>query len=192
VRVLELGCGTGLFTRMAAESGAEIVAIDISPVLLEEARGKTQSLNVTYQEADAHALEFPSEYFDVVFGSSILHHLIVRECLREVHRVLVSGGRAVFAEPNMMNPQIWMERNISWVRRVSGTSPDETAFVRFNLARQLWAQGFVDVIVLPHEFLHPWTPEALIPAVERLSRALERTPLIREIGGSLLIKGTKK
>lgn len=37
-RVIEIGCGTGMFTAMFAESGADIVAVDLSPDLLAERR----------------------------------------------------------------------------------------------------------------------------------------------------------
>jgi hypothetical protein len=77
------------------------------------------------------------------------------------------------------------------VRKWAGASPDETAFVRFQLERSMKRIGFVDVNIWPHEFLHPAIPEALIPPVEKLTSLLEKLPLVREIGGSLLIRGYK-
>ena len=44
--VLELGCGTGYFTRELARSGAEVVAIDVSPELLEIAKANCSAPNV--------------------------------------------------------------------------------------------------------------------------------------------------
>jgi SAM-dependent methyltransferase len=190
-RALEIGCGTGHFTRLCAPSGAEITATDISETLLREARERTDAPNVTYAPADAHALEFEDGGFDVVYGSSVLHHLDVDRTLGELRRVLRPGGRLILVEPNMLNPQIWAERNIGWVRRKVGASPDETAFVRFGLERRLARAGFERVEAVPHEFLHPATPESLIDRVAGLGRFLERLPLVREIAGSLVIRAVR-
>src|SRR5206468_4616761 len=54
--VLELGCGTGYFTRELARSGADIVAIDVSPELLEIAKINTSAPNVRYEIQNAYEL----------------------------------------------------------------------------------------------------------------------------------------
>src|SRR6478672_2671985 len=56
MNVLELGCGTGYFTRELARSGAEIVAIDVSPELLDIAKSNCSAPNVRYEIQDAGAL----------------------------------------------------------------------------------------------------------------------------------------
>src|SRR5207245_5250793 len=52
--VLELGCGTGYFTRELVRSGADIVAIDVSPELLEIARANCSAANVRYEIQNAY------------------------------------------------------------------------------------------------------------------------------------------
>src|SRR5437870_2111150 len=103
MRVLELGCGTGYFTRELARSRADIVAIDVSPELLEIARANCSGRNVRYEIQNASALSYPDGVFDSVVGSSVLHHLEIEEALREIHRVLKAGGTIYFTEPNMLN-----------------------------------------------------------------------------------------
>jgi len=51
--------------------------------------------------------------------------------------------------------------------------------------------GFEDVVVKPHEFLHPAVPKPLIPVAEAITVILESLPVIRQIAGSLFIKGRK-
>ncbi len=188
-RALEIGCGTGMFSMMVAKALEEttVVATELTDDLLEIARVENALPNIEYRTADAHALDFPDESFDGVFGSSVLHHLDVPRALREMRRVLKPGGKLVFAEPNMLNPQIWAERNIDYVRERMGASPDETAFVRVSLKYQLEREGFVAVDIVPHEFLHPAIPGPLVPAAKALTEVLEQLPVVREIGGSLLI-----
>lgn len=189
-KVLEIGCGTGLFTEMFAETGAEIVAVDISPDLisLAEKRGisslKVQFLVKRFEDFIA------DDPFDAVIGSSVLHHLDVDSALKNMKRLLKPGGRLAFAEPNMLNPQVFAER--TFLRnRLSFVSPDETAFVRWLLRKNLLAIGFEEVEITPFDWLHPYTPDKLIKLVYRTGLVIEKLPLLREFSGSLLIRARK-
>jgi SAM-dependent methyltransferase len=187
-RALELGCGTGLFLERVAASGATIHGIDLSADLLARTRQKIGHLpNVVLSRGNAEALPFGDGSFDLVYGSSVLHHLHLDAALREVHRVLRPGGRIVFAEPNALNPQLLLLFHVAPLRERFGVSPDEMAFSRFRARAALARAGFVDVTVEPYDFLHPSTPGPLLGAVGRLSPWLERVPLVREIAGSLLM-----
>jgi len=189
--VLELGCGAGYFTQELARSGADIVAIDVSPELLEIARANCSAPNVRYQIQNAHALSYAEAVFDSVVGSSVLHHLEIEEALREIYRVLKPMGTIYFTEPNMLNPQIAIQKNIPWIKRKLGDSPDETAFFRWPLWRLLEQTGYRDVRIDPFDFLHPKTPVALIDHVKAFGRFLENVPVISELAGSLYIRATK-
>ena len=190
VRVLEIGCGTGLFTEMLAERGADVLAVDISPDLIDIARRKEMPGRIEWRVARFEDLEV-EEPFDAVVGSSILHHLDMKVALRHIYKLLRPGGRIAFAEPNMLNPQIWAERHLPTVRERSLTSPDETAIVRWTLAGELKRIGFTAVRIQNVDWLHPATPPALIPFVSRGGRWLERVPLLREFSGSVLIRAER-
>jgi SAM-dependent methyltransferase len=189
--VLELGCGTGSFTRELARSGADVVAIDVSPELLEIARANSSPPNVRYQIQNAYALSYSEGMFDSVVGSSVLHHLEIKEALRDIIRVLKPGGTIYFTEPNMLNPQIAIQKNVPWIKRKLGDSPDETAFFRWPLRRLLEQTGYRDVRIDPFDFLHPKTPVALIDCVSAFGRFLENVPVISEFAGSLYIRAIK-
>jgi 2-polyprenyl-3-methyl-5-hydroxy-6-metoxy-1,4-benzoquinol methylase len=189
--VLELGCGTGYFTHELARSGADISAIDISPDLLEIARVNCSAPNVHYQIQNAYALRYPDAMFDSVVGSSILHHLEPEEALREIYRVLKPGGTIYFTEPNMLNPQIAIQKNVPWIKRKLGDSPDETAFFRWPLRRLLEHTGYRDIRIEPFDFLHPKTPVPLINGLNKLGHFLENVPMISEFAGSLYIRAIK-
>jgi len=154
-RTLEIGCGTGLFTEWFAETGAEIVAVDISPDLLEIARERrlpserVQFLEKRFEDCD---VDGP---FHAVLGSSVLHHLDVQVSLRRIFELLQPGGILSFAEPNMLNPQVALMKNVGWIKERLGESPDERAFVRWILYRQLRQAGFCDVKVRAFDWLHP-------------------------------------
>ena len=189
--VLELGCGTGSFTRELARSGAEIVAIDVSPELLEIAKLNCSVPNVRFQIQNAYSLSYSEAVFDSVVGSSVLHHLEIEEALRDVYRVLKPEGTICFTEPNMLNPQIAIQKNIPWIKQKLGDSPDETAFFRWPLRRLLERAGYRDIRVDPFDFLHPKTPVALIDRMDAFGRFLENVPVISEVAGSLYIRAMK-
>jgi ubiquinone/menaquinone biosynthesis C-methylase UbiE len=190
-KVLELGCGTGYFTRELAATGAQITAVDISPDLLEVARRECPQGNTSFEIQNACALPYPDETFDSVVGSSVLHHLEIDVALREIARVLRPGGSIYFTEPNMMNPQIALQKNVPAIKKRLGDSPNETAFFRWLLQRRLERTGFCHVQIQPFDFLHPKVPRVWILAVENLSRFAERVPVLREIAGSLYIHAIK-
>ncbi len=103
-RVLELGCGTGEFTRRVTFPGCRLVALDLSAELLALAVRKVGKA-AGFVRGDAETLPFSDGAFDVVSGCSVLHHLDVDAALREIRRVLRPGGRLVFSEPDLLNPQ---------------------------------------------------------------------------------------
>lgn len=189
-KVLEIGCGTGLFTEKVSSSGAHIIATDLSEDLLLVARKKNIP-NCIFEEADAHQLKYADASFDIVFGSSILHHLDMLVSLKEVYRVLKPGGKMVFAEPNMLNPQILIQKNVPFIKKWLGDSPDETAIVRWKLNKQLAQIGFKNSTIFPYDFLHPYTPQGMIGFVKGLGAAIEKTPLLKEIAGSVIIYAEK-
>jgi len=191
MEVLEIGCGVGYFTQEIAKTKAKITAIDISPDLLEVAREKLSASQVTFRIENAYQMNFPGDTFDTIVGSSTLHHLDVDQALGEFFRVLKPGGSLYFTEPNMMNPQVFLERHTRFFGKLIEKSPNETAFFRRKLKNDFLKAGFKDIQIVPFDFLHPLTPNCLISVINRAGMILERIPLLREIAGSLAITACK-
>src|SRR5262245_49264437 len=161
-RVLEIGCGTGNFTELFVRTGAQIVAIDISVELLSKAKNR----GLPKDQVQFHLQRFEDcsaiGPFDAVIGSSVLHHLDVLPALSKIYELLKPGGWLSFAEPNMLNPQVFIERKLSFVRPLFGyVSPDETAFVRWWIRSWLMAAGFDAIEIEPKDWLHPLVPSGL-------------------------------
>jgi ubiquinone/menaquinone biosynthesis C-methylase UbiE len=190
-KVLELGCGTGYFTKEIIKTGADITAIDISPDLINAAKESIKAPNVRFIVDNAYSMSFKNNQFDYIIGSSVLHHLQIGSAVNEIYRVLKSGGKIAFTEPNMMNPQIALQKNIRFLKRLAGDSPDETAFFRRKLKKLLVKTGFKQVKIIPFDFLHPAIPKSLISLISSLGNACEKIPLLKEIAGSLYVTAIK-
>jgi SAM-dependent methyltransferase len=189
-RVLEIGCGTGIFTEHFAATGAEIVAVDISEELIERARARNLPPNVQLVHAPFEALR-ADQPFDAVVGSSVLHHLEVEPALDSIYSLLKPGGLIGFGEPNMLNPQVMAQKNLAWLKEHMGDSPDETAFFRWELDFLLHERGFEEIEILPLDWLHPLTHRSFIRLTQKMGRLLERVPLIKEAAGSLYIRARR-
>ena len=85
--ILELGCGTGYFTRELAKLKIDITAIDISPELIVSAKKEVPARNVTFEIQNAYQMAFAENTFDAVVGSSVLHHLEIDKAVKEIFRV---------------------------------------------------------------------------------------------------------
>lgn len=191
-RVLEIGCGTGLLTEYLAGTGADIIATDIFPEFIESNLNKNKNSNVAFKIANAEKLEeFREQSFDVACGLSILHHLDIEVALKNIHSVLKTGGRIAFSEPNMLNPQIALQKNIPLLKEWLGDSPDETAFFKWQIKKDLSRVGFKNISVEPFDFLHPAMPDFLAKSFSKAGILLEKIPLIKEIAGSLFIYAEK-
>lgn len=192
--VLDLGCGTGALSRFLLEEmpSLHLIGCDISPKTVEIAKKRySQYVHARFEVADCTHMPYAANFFDAVVGNSILHHLPLKQSLQECLRVLKPGGYLLFSEPNMLNPQIALQKNVRWVGKLLQDTEDETAFFRWELAGLLRSMGFTDVKVEPFDFLYPITPKPFIGLVSLAGSVLEKIPLLREISGSLWISARK-
>jgi len=190
--VLEICCGTGLFTKELAATDNTIIAIDISDALIKKAKERVHAKNVKLVVGNAYKTKFNSNSYDFIVGSSSLHHLEVDSALKEFSRILKPGGGIMFTEPNMMNPQVALIKNVPAIKRRAGDSPDETAFFRWEIARKLRNHDFTDISIAPFDFMHPQIPESLLGIAGQLTSVFEKIPIVKEIAGSLIIQCRKK
>ena len=99
-QVLELGCGSGNYTRMVANRVKQLTATDLAPEMVEEAQNKLGGYgNVEVQIQDCYNTSFEDNTFDAVLMTNLLH--IVKDpvtVMKESHRVIKCDGRAVIVD----------------------------------------------------------------------------------------------
>lgn len=132
-RVLELGSGAGEGAVYFALQGADVVATDLSPGMLDVVRRVADRHGVAVQTRVASAddlSQFEEGSFDVVYAANLLHHVDIAPCLDEVRRVLRPGGVAAFWDPVAHNPVINIYRRMAMGVR----TPDEHPIRRRDMA----------------------------------------------------------
>jgi ubiquinone/menaquinone biosynthesis C-methylase UbiE len=105
--VLDVGCGTGLYSIRLSESGADVTAVDISLKMIEIARRKAQDRGqyIWYDEADMAKLPYENRTFDMVVSITALEFAAdPLLALMEMARVLRPGGKLVVGVLNNDSP----------------------------------------------------------------------------------------
>ncbi|NLN91853.1 MAG: class I SAM-dependent methyltransferase [Candidatus Hydrogenedens sp.] len=133
-RILDIGCGTGLYFEWLSPLAERIDALDSSQEMIAVARKFTiaRTMNrVHLQSGEAEALPFEDESFDGVIALDMLHHVEdADEVLREVRRVLKKDGFFLLLEPNIRNPLIALAHVLL---------PEERRALKRNMPRTLRA-----------------------------------------------------
>ena len=118
-RALDLCCGTGDIAFALADSGADVVGLDFSKPMLDQAIRRNCDLTVTFREGDALETGLPDEHFDCTTIAFGLRNLASFENgLREMHRVTKPGGKLLvldFGKPGF-GPWRWIYfRYLKWI-----------------------------------------------------------------------------
>ena len=147
-RVLDVGCGTGVLTRLAAEavgSSGSAIGIDPAPRMIAVARRKAgrAASRAEFRLGVIEHLPFDDGHFDVVLSNLMLHHLppdLKRDGLCEVYRVLRPGGRLLAVDLDRPSQPLW------WLLFWSGLLIPMTAEnLRGRVPDYLDAAGFAPV-----------------------------------------------
>lgn len=103
-KILDLGAGNGLSSKMISECGHNVIGTDISYFFLSDS-AKFQSANLSYCVCDALDLPFRNESFDVVCSNELIEHITdAQKSLLEMVRVLKKNGILVIMGPNLCSP----------------------------------------------------------------------------------------
>lgn len=94
--ILEIGCGTGAFARRLVQRADRVMAVDLSPKMIEVAKLQSEAYtNIDFQVADIMQWEFPGEHFDAIVSLATFHHLPLERLLPSLKAALKPGGKLV-------------------------------------------------------------------------------------------------
>jgi SAM-dependent methyltransferase len=189
--LLDIGAGEGWASLHFASLGATVTATEVSGAALDVLERRAIALGFQNRirtiRVENDKLPFDGESFDFVFSNAVLHHLDLEVAMAEIHRVLKTGGLAVFMEPLANHPLVRIYRRLT----PRGRTPDERPLSWEDLVRitTLFKRAdcrFFELVALPTlalrltpighplRFLHKidtWL-FAVAPVVRRYSRAV--------------------
>lgn len=148
-RILDLGCTVGhnSLPWKQVYPGASLHAIDVAAPCLRYAQRRAEALGVAvdFWQMNATKLDFPDEYFDVVFSSMFLHEVPRRDIalvLREAHRVLRPGGVMLHMElPPASSVEPYQSFYLDWDGRYNN-EPFYRPFRAMDLRAAVQGAGF--------------------------------------------------
>ncbi len=191
VRVLEIGCGTGMMANLlATRIQGEVVGLDLSHEFITEAAERYKRPNLKFAVAnlnDEEALNLGK--FDYIVGNGILHHLYYNldEFLGNLKKFLNPGGKLIFWEPNLSNPYAYLIFSFAPLRKIAKLEPAEMAFTADFINKILKRAGYNKVGVECRDFLLPNTPTPLIGFLIWVGNVLERFKITSRMAQSLFI-----
>lgn len=203
-RTLDLGCGSGPYLPLLAGRSDELVAMDFSPAMLEEARKACPDIPCTYVEGDAMAPGGEDGSFDLVNCIGVLEYLPRPEdCLAGIRRLLGEGGTAVVSVPNAHSLWRLSERCygpiLRRLRRLTGRRRDEQKMDSFprrlytprSIRRTVESAGLRVDRVAYYNYRLPLVGGVWPGLSLALSRCLERTappPVAAWLGGGIALR----
>jgi SAM-dependent methyltransferase len=105
MRVLDVGCGVGRWSRLLAARGAQVTGVDLSPTMIGEARRRAAGAGLAercrFLVQDSAALDLEGQ-FDLVLGVTVLQHILdpqaLRAAVQRITRHVAPSGRIVLLE----------------------------------------------------------------------------------------------
>lgn len=145
--LLDIGCGTGFFMRVATDAALKVYGVDISPKAVEVSKRTVPEAEIL--AASGEELPFQNHFFDyILFGGTLEHFLDVDKGLEEAYRVAKSDATFFIIVPNQ---NYWLWR----VRGDYGTNQKEVK--ELLLTYDGWVELFKKHGIKPVKVFHdPW------------------------------------
>lgn len=195
LEILEVGCGTGEYTKHIARKakGAHIIGIDISTKMLQVAKEKCRGINnLEFVTNSIYKTDFNDSQFDVIYGFYSLHHLDITKASNEIYRILRPGGLVYFCEPNILNPAVFLIKSNRGLKLRVGDSPDEWGINPLTIQKYI---GKLEVVKISFsEYILPLKSLSLnfLKKIDKITSLIKFVPIINSIGGSVQITCIKK
>lgn len=142
-RVLELGCGTGGFTRLLAQRTAHVTSVDASANMMTRARRRAPS--ATFVESDITAYRASKGAFDIVWCAFVLHELdrdARAAALAVAHDALAPSGQLVVVEHALPSSGFWPRVMSRFVHAFE--PPTVVEWLRGGFTHELLEAGFAE------------------------------------------------
>jgi SAM-dependent methyltransferase len=154
-QLLEIGCGVGLDLARFAHGGAAVTGIDLSDtaIMLAKQNFAQQGLAAELRVMNGEALALGANSFDVVYAHGVLQYTAdAAQMVREIHRVLKPGGKAILMVYNRVS---WLN-GLSKVMNVGLEHQDAPVLNKYSIGEfAALLRPFINVQIIPERFPVP-------------------------------------
>ena len=199
-RAIDLGCGTGAFTRRMRRFGLQLTGMDISPASVERA-SQNAATGERYLVGDIGDTQLPDGSYDIILYSGVLHHVSTPEARRKVlaegHRILAPGGRLFAYDPNAHSPSMWLYRDPrSPLFSTKGKTENEVLLKRSELEAEMRSAGFDRVDIhgvsgITFRYVDSAAARLVLPLYNLYEQAIRYSPLENRLGTFLVSVATR-
>lgn len=213
-RILDIGCGPGIYAKDLLTLGWEIWGIDLSPKMIEAAAESIAGLSEAHR-GRAHfsvgqvgALPFDPSFFDAVLCIGVISYLEkLEQSLSDISRVLKPGGSAILQLSNKLSPfefEVAFKKRIKYLLRHNWNRTAEdrlvemvrcTPYIPFRFNRICQKLGFTIRDYRYYDFRLPvltrLSPEVAL-RVGRKMESFSRSRLLGWLGACYLVKLEKR
>jgi len=191
---VDLGCGTGAFTRRLKTFDLQMTGVDISSKCISLA--KQNAIGETYRVGDLMSLDIEDESADIIVYSGVLHHITRRaeriSALQEGLRILKPNGRLFAYDPNKRSPSMWLYRSPqSPFYSQAGKTENEIMLSREDLMEELRCAGFTKIDVrgmsgTTFRFVESKVGRAILPFYNMYELLMMLSPFQHKLGTFLI------
>ena len=193
---VDLGCGTGSFTRRFFTPAIKAFGVDISIQAVERAQSKKDE--IVYFVSDISALGIKSNSVDLVVFSGVLHHFPdPAPVLKEAYRILRKGGLLLSYDPHIKHPGMWLYRHPSspFFSKI-GKTDNEILLSKEGMQSRLKETGFTGVQTtaisgVGISYLESPLARLFLPFYNCLEFILGLLPVADDIGSFLICSAEK-
>jgi ubiquinone/menaquinone biosynthesis C-methylase UbiE len=191
---LDLGCGLGGQSLMAAKAGLKVSAIDISPESVAETKALLirEGYNDFYASVmDAEYLDFPDNSFDLIVCSGVLHHMDVKSVFPQMARVLRPGGRVIALEALGYNPVIRAYRRLTPKLRTAWEPDHIITFKEINIAKSYFGniktKNYFLFSVIAAFFHKRFFFKPLLNMLLMIDKAILSIPIVKHLSWQIMV-----
>ncbi len=200
-RLIDLGCGTGAFTKRLTGFGLDLTGMDISPASVARA-SQDGGGGVRFVVGDIMQTELPEASHDIILYSGVLHHFdssaARRKVLAEGFRILRPGGRMFAYDPNLHSPSMWLYRDPrSPLFSTKGKTENEVLLSRAELTSEIASAGFSSISVrgtsgITFRYVDSPVARLVLPAYNVYETLVRHSPWEDRIGTFLVSTAVKR